>query len=77
MSTMSDPVAGSAAITLADTDQTRACRGFHSNTTGNLKVTFAGQGTVTLAVTTGSYYPYRIIRFWSTGSDAITALALY
>ena len=49
----------------------RYCRGFHCNAAGTLAVYFPGETTsVSLYVNKGSYYPYAIRRFLSTGTDA-------
>jgi hypothetical protein len=80
----SDPASRLQSVTLSDTTVYDGVRGFHVGGDGTLVVepaepwdgATAPGGTVSLAVKGGSFYPYRVRRFLSTGSTASATLLI-
>lgn len=66
------PVGGGEAVTLSDVTEYENTRGFQCGVGGDLKVTFAdGSETTLYGLIAGLPYPYRIKKFWSTGTTGV------
>lgn len=74
-----DPADNAAAVTPNDsTDLTNTARALYVGTGGDVKVTTAGNDTVTFNdVQGGSILPVRIKRVFSTGTTASNMVAIY
>ncbi len=72
VNTLSIPIREFKAFTKSDTvNETALVRGFHCNASGNVKCLLELDSTpVTIYVTAGVYYPYRVLRVYSTGTTA-------
>jgi hypothetical protein len=65
-----------AEVTFADIEEgtTKYCRGFHASQTGTLACILAqDEISVSLRVIEGSYYPFSVKKFLSTGSSGLSA----
>lgn len=68
------------AVTLSDSIDLAdgVCRGFNVGVTGNVKVSYEDGSTDTLVgLAAGVPQPYRVKRFWSTGTTATSISAIY
>lgn len=69
---LQSPITRFRAFTKSDTvNETELVRGFHCNASGNVKCLLSNDTTaVTVYVSAGVYYPYRVMRLYNTGTTA-------
>ncbi len=74
-----EPAENAAAVTPADgTNLSSATRGLLVGVSGDVKVTMAAGGVVTLKnMVEGVVHPLQVIRVWSTGTTATNIIAMF
>jgi hypothetical protein len=73
---LSSPARDMNVVTLSDSDQSEICKSFEVTVPGTMKITTYAGREISRTWPAG-IYPLSVKRFWSTGTDAAMASAVF